>query len=130
MSSERNLFICFVLFCALEIAGCSRGDRPELTEVQGIVTLDGKPLPRATVIFQPMNGGRSSRGLTDSQGKYRLLYLRDIEGAILGSHKVTITTVTEDDRKEILPARYNKQTTLAADVKAGKNQRDFQLTSQ
>jgi hypothetical protein len=129
MSIKRNSVFRWLLLVSLAIAGCSRGDRPELSAVQGIVTFDGKPLPRATVIFQPANGGRSSRGLTDGQGQYQLLYLRDIEGAILGNHKVTITTATEDVRREILPARYNKQTTLSTEVCAGKNHYDFTLTS-
>jgi hypothetical protein len=124
-----RLFYGISLLLSLGLAGCARSDRPELAEVQGLVTLDGKPLPRATVVFQPIKGGRTSRGTTDAAGQYHLIYLRDIKGAILGSHKVTITTATEDVRQERLPARYNRQTALTAEIQAGTNQQDFILTS-
>jgi hypothetical protein len=102
---------------------------PELADVQGAVTLDGKPLARALIIFEPKTGGRASRAVTDDTGAYRLNYLRDVNGAKIGLHKVKITTASEDDPKERIPVRYNKKSTLTADVARGPNKHNFNLSS-
>ena len=112
------------------VAGCSRPERPPLGTVGGTVTLDGRPLPEATVLFTPDGPGRTSQGLTDPGGRYRLFYLRDIAGANLGRHTVRITTATEDNgRREILPRRYHAKTVLGATVAPGDNRCDFELRS-
>ena len=118
-----------VLCIFLLLAGCSkRSDRPELGQVQGTVTLDGKPLVSAAVIFMPQPG-RASRGKTDKEGHYELTYIRDILGAKLGTNNVRISTYGEAGPVELVPAKYNRQTTLAEEVKPGKNTFDFALES-
>ncbi len=126
------------------IAGCSsQGDTPALGDVSGVVMLDGKPLDQAMVTFRPVSGGRMSYGRTDDDGYYTILFDPKASGAIVGSHQVTITSAVSaspDDegesagppvsaRKELLPAKYHKQSELTADVSKGKNTIDFQLTS-
>ena len=111
----------------MAIVGCG-GNHPQLAVVRGTVTLDSRPLVGATVVFQPLEG-KVSRAVTDGQGKYELTYLRDIKGARLGAHKVAITTADEHSPRELLPARYNKQTTLTAQVESGSNELDFDLNS-
>lgn len=107
--------------------GCSRNDRPPLANVQGTVTLDGQPLVQARVAFEPVGGGRTSYGVTDEAGRYHLLYIRDIKGAIVGSHKVRFFDESEDSRVARVPARYNKQSDLTAEVRSGTNTFDFDL---
>ena len=117
------LLVGLVLFAS----GCSQGDRPELAPVSGTITLDGKPLKNATVIFKPATG-KASRAFTDQQGHYELAYLRDIMGAKLGQHIVGITTTNmEAGIPELVPVRYNKETELSAEVKPGNNEFDFSL---
>ena len=71
-------------------AGC--GDDLGLTEVSGVVTLDGKPVPNATVTFTPKGGdGSPSYGTTDADGSYGLRFSRDREGVLPGIHDVTVT---------------------------------------
>ena len=44
---------------AVLLAGCgTSGDRPELGEVTGTITFNGKPLANAQVAFRPVSGGR------------------------------------------------------------------------
>ncbi len=68
--------------------------------------------------------------MTDAQGRYELIYIRNDKGAKVGAHRVQITTSNANAGKpELLPPRYNAQTTLSADVKAGDNEMNFALTS-
>jgi len=122
-----------ILFVALFIPGCSQSTAPPLGTVSGLVKLDGKPLEKATIMFQP-ESGRPSRGETDRSGRYQLNYTRESRGALPGLHTVNIRTRLEDDSgnivvEEFLPARYHEKTELSASVDAGKNVIDFNLTS-
>ncbi|WP_291171768.1 carboxypeptidase-like regulatory domain-containing protein [Gimesia sp.] len=122
--------------------GCSSGpdDVPETGTVTGTVTLDGAPLADAQVQFQPENG-RTSTGTTDAEGHYELDYSGTLKGAKIGKHSVSITTFnapegnleTKEAQKQVpkekVPAQYNANTTLTADVKAGENTIDFDLQS-
>jgi hypothetical protein len=111
-------------FC---VAGCGgTGDRPKIAEVTGVVTLDGVPLPGASITFnQP--GFRSSIGNTDEQGQYELIYIRDIRGAVLGEHEVKIKVF--GNKGPQVPARYNDASELTAVVKGGRNEINFELES-
>jgi hypothetical protein len=120
--------VCAALVILL--AGCSTDDRPELGITRGRVTMDGQPLSGVTVSFRPIDGGRQSCGDTDADGRYVLIYLRDIHGAKVGQHRVTIgpSDVAPSAEKKI-PERYNLKTTLEAEVRAGENSFDFALTA-
>jgi hypothetical protein len=113
------------------MAGCGRGDPPplELGTVTGTVTLDGKPLPRAVVKFTPsIDGGRTSVGVTDVAGRYALEYTATTKGANVGVHEVRISTAALDGSpNERVPAKFNSETTLSADVRSGENVFDFAL---
>ena len=125
-----NAAVAAAVVCLLLLSGCRHGDRPPLGMVSGTVTLDGKPLADARVIFEPAEGGRASTGSTDAEGKYELIYIRKDKGAKLGPHLVRISVTNPDAANvELLPARYNAQTTLRADVKPGSNEINFTLTS-
>jgi len=128
------LFACCLLV-ALAV-GCGESG-PPLGTVQGTVTLDGQPLAEAELMFMSDVGG-ASLGMTDAEGRYSLWYAGGSQGAVVGSHVVTITTaITESDgegnettRLERVPAKYNVETTLTADVQEGDNTFDFHLQSQ
>ena len=117
------------------LMGCGSGDIPPLAPVKGQVLLKGKPLPNAKVVFRPeKGGGRPSGGKTDEDGCFELFYAEEIPGAIIGPHKVLITTfVGKDDeseeveaqigRPELVPPIYNSASTLVTVVK--KENEDF-----
>jgi hypothetical protein len=120
-----------VAACLLLLAGC-HSDEVELAEVGGRVTLDGKPLPDALVKFTPLAGGRSSSDLTDSDGRYTLVYSARDSGALVGPHKVTISTGDPENPKakpELVPARYNAKSAEMRDVEPGANEFDLELQS-
>ncbi len=113
----------------LTAAGCGApSDRPELGIVTGVVTLDGEPLAGVLVSFQPEKG-RGSIGLTDEHGRYSLNYVFNVPGAKVGRHTVSISTPPGDESdpasrliEERVPAQYNTETTLTADVQPGNNE--------
>src|SRR5215204_672559 len=68
-------------------AGCGQA---KTVKVQGVVTLDGKPLPGATVTFSPIQEGRAASGRTDTDGSFRLTTYRTDDGALPGEYKVIV----------------------------------------
>ncbi len=105
--------------------------------VQGIITLDGKPLPGASVTFQPQPStpGQTARGRTDESGKYTLK-VRNKESVVPGEYRVEIKVVHEitnqegmvvgekEDPKLKVARRFNDKTDLIADVQPG-NENEF-----
>ena len=103
MPSRRCSRLAWLLFCcggACVFAGCSRyvedkwsRARPLTYPVRGTVQYDGRSVSGAVVTFM----GRSTSGadlaavgLTDANGRFELKTYRPGDGAILGSHRVTI----------------------------------------
>ncbi|MCY2996283.1 MAG: carboxypeptidase-like regulatory domain-containing protein [Planctomycetota bacterium] len=133
-SQSRWKFLLFAGFTAVLLNGCGSGDL-QLSSVSGTVTLDDRPLSDATVEFQP-DSGSFSEGVTDSSGNYTLRYNAKKKGALPGKHQVRITHSTRVDAQgqkidgpQLLPARYNRFSELAVEVKSGSNKLDFPLKS-
>ena len=135
MKRSRTSIALLIFACMTVTVGCSGGSGeplPELGTVQGTVTFDGAPLAGARVVFTP-EAGRISTGTTDAQGKYELSYSSNARGAVLGKHSVAIA-VEEDmdlpaDKQTVIPAQYNVNTTLSAEVASGENTVNFDLKS-
>jgi hypothetical protein len=114
------------------VAGCSSRSAVDVAKVSGTVTLDGKPLPDAVILFQP-KGGRPSHGQTGPDGTYQLLYTIDRAGAMVGTSTVTISTAIEDNdgnvALELVPKRYFQPGAITVEVKPRKNVINFDLTT-
>lgn len=97
--------------------------------------MDGKPLENATVAFYLDAGGRPGVGVTDSEGKYTLLFRGQTEGGIIGPNTVRISTHWPDGEPgdgeiETIPPKYNSQSTLKEEIVGGENIFNFDLTSE
>lgn len=85
------------LAVCLSLAGCGGGvaDKPTVGKVSGVVTLEGKPVAGATIVFNPDNArsttGPTSSAITGPDGKYTLMAPGGEEGAVVGFHKVTVS---------------------------------------
>jgi hypothetical protein len=122
---------------AATLLGCETASPDNVGKVSGKVTLEGQPLPDATVKFSPIReGGSSALGRTDADGKYSLNYASGIEGAEIGENRVSISTYNAGDPDgeppqpkvlEKVPMKYNIRSELTREVNAGDNPIDFDL---
>lgn len=130
----KTLLSCFCLslFSIVAVSGCSSSSGeslPELGLVTGTITLDNQPLSEAMVTFQPTSGGAMSSGATDESGTYEIFFNTETPGAVIGSHKVSISKPDGEAGPDLVPMKYNFQTTLTAEVSAGENVQNFELES-
>jgi hypothetical protein len=115
------------------LVGCRRERTfPPTYSVHGSVTLDAKPLPEGVIAFISSETG-DLQALPIKDGKY--------QGQVrAGTRRVEIRAYRprkgppkplEPPPHNFLPARYNTETTLSANVTtAGPNTFDFELSSQ
>jgi hypothetical protein len=132
-----------MLALTVGIWGCGGGvNQPGMpkqptTPVTGILKYQGKPVPKATVTFQSLDGKISSRGTTDAAGIFTLSTYGSNDGAPPGTYKVmaAVSGVTEIEPgvlapeppggfKSPIPTKYaNPATTdVTQQVKEGKNE--------
>lgn len=126
------------LSLVLPFLGCGGGpdDMPDIGQVTGVITVDGKPGADLMVTFQPQ-AGRPSYATTDASGAYELQYNSDTSGAKIGPNQVTISTASDggDDYSEggnateaadPIPAKYNtmaaENAEMTVEVKSGSNE--------
>jgi len=138
------------------LAGCGDSgadySKVELLAVSGKISLDGQPLADAVVTFDAPDG-QFAYGLTDASGSYSLRLDSEKSGCTPGPKTVRISTTrkiiglnatesegsaevgegnAESGRGAVadkVPARYNAQSELKADVSASQRTFDFALQS-
>jgi hypothetical protein len=75
----------------LPLTGCWGSGRPEVAPVRGQVTYRGKAVAGATVTFLCEDAPRPASGSTDEAGNYQLTTFEPNDGAMIGTHVVTVT---------------------------------------
>jgi hypothetical protein len=130
VAQNPNTLGLLALLSVVLVGGCGP-KAPATLPVSGVVTLDGQPVEKAAVMFQPTEG-RGALGQTDAQGRFLL-------STVPGNQRVTVTRVeyqglsSGDDKltpdpgaggiqqKWIVPKRYSLPDTsgLSVDVKPG-----------
>ena len=124
-------------------------------KVKGTVTYRGKPVSGAIVSLTMEGAARGATGTTDGNGNYKLTTFDTNDGAIVGTHKVTVVKpiaaplgkapaeLTADDLLKItkegklqemtksdeLPARYAdlKTSKLQLTIEPGDNEKNIEL---
>ncbi|MDB5391984.1 MAG: hypothetical protein JWM11_7630 [Planctomycetaceae bacterium] len=124
---------CLVLIIAVSLTGCGGSKGPAEGTISGKVTLDGKPLEKGAISFQPTDGLGKSAGGKIVNGYYSTT-------ATLGPKKVQIQapkvvgtfkaydtpdSPVLDKIEELIPAKYNAQSELKIDVKTGSTTANF-----
>jgi hypothetical protein len=147
ISAPHLGWVLCVALCS--VAGCSDPGYtgPQRVPVSGTITFNGKPIPYGVVSFLGSGELRGASGPIN-EGKYAIA---EKFGPNIGKYKVSVLGYPEiptsvdtpdspgaeeiyDDTGEsltsqMLPRKYNFQTTLEVDMVAGPNQHDFDLTS-
>ncbi len=126
------------------LTGCSESKNQKTVFSSGVVTIDGQPLKKGTVTFQPITTGennlkRPATGEIDSSGRFQLSTFQAGDGLLPGKYHVVITafenapTVEEyaagAKRKSLIPEKYSNSTTsgLEAVVTDTNNEFTFEL---
>src|SRR5262249_33247710 len=116
----------------LAVAGCGEAD-PRQYEVHGTVNWEGKPLPEGDIAFIPQQKEFRPEAGKIKDGKYRF---RSRAGPMRVEIQATrplpgkLGPMGEPAIEDYIPARYNSESTLHAEVGDGKTQFDFSLTPQ
>ena len=153
MLFPRPLSPLLVVSNLVLLSACSSApEGPKLVPATGTVTLDGKPLAAADIMFlaQGETKGNGGVGRTDAAGKFELqTHDRQRKGIPAGDYKVIISKYVKPDGtdyipdpnagpidtggfKELLPAAYTEQeqTKLTATIPPeGNKNLEFKLSS-
>jgi hypothetical protein len=115
---------------------------PKLLPVSGVVTLDGKPIADAGVLFCPVDRGPPASGTTDANGQFQLATINNL-GVAPGRYGVTITkkeVIGQDfgqdiakfvlvpkqvQVKWIIPQKFSKAETSGLNAVVGPDQNEF-----
>ena len=137
---KNTIYSLSATWLLITVLGCGGGasDQPEVYEVQGTVTQDGKPVVGARIEFIPQEG-RPSQATTNDAGEFTLSYLDGVNGAVAGTHTVRvnpnpITTADAGGDEEVAmsappePVLFNNPDPV--EVKPdGENTFDFDISS-
>ncbi len=130
---RRLPLLLLAIACCLPV-GCAPG-YPEASPVVGQVTVNGEPLASGEVQFLSSDG-LVATGRIDPDGSYRLTTFQPDDGAMPGSHQVSIKSQQSsglgvDSFLEPVPARYADPNTsgLTARVVDGMNRINLPLTT-
>ena len=142
----RQLLEFSIVACVtLTMAGCGEPARPTGVAVSGAVTLDGAVLDQGTIHFKPVDlkslystgeiiAGKYAinASVGPQAGKYRIEITSPEGGAKATSADPAkaMELASAPPAKERIPAKYNAQTELTADVPAnGNNALNFDLST-
>ncbi len=117
--------LTFVLGLVL-LPGCGGAN---IASVRGVVTCKGSPVKEAHLTFAPIarseddkEPGKPATGFTNAEGVYVLSTYQELDGALIGNHRVTVTL---DDTNPA--ARWARTRKFVLEVKPGDNQLDIKL---
>jgi hypothetical protein len=100
MLSRMRFHLPIASACVLIVMGAGCSKNPDYLPVMGSVSLDGKPVAKASVMFHPENGGRPAWAITDDDGSFALTTFKSGDGTLLGNHVVTVTLAQEGPPKK------------------------------
>jgi hypothetical protein len=134
LQSVRIVALSVVICCV----GCGK---PAAPSVKGKVTLDGESVANGGIVFLPLDKGGSKAAAAIEQGAYAI---SPEDKLVPGKYRVEISWrkptgkkiasadpgITMDETREAVPAKFNTDSTLTADIGGGEVVKDFELKSQ
>ena len=130
-----------IVLTALAAVFCSSGcGGPAAPSLKGKVTFDGVPVASGNIVFLPEQSEGRKAAAAIEDGNY---VVPAEEGLLPGKYRVEVSWhkptgrkipsadpgIMMDETKEVIPARYNSDSTLTADLAPGEASKDFALTS-
>ena len=121
-----GVVLSYGLYLMFDSMMSTRLTLPPFGYVEGTVKLDGRPLPGATVHFAPLDatipGGkkeraRTSYGITDDKGHYRMIYINQTQGVAAGRCRVWLDLIGL--KGQVIPADFTEGTMQVREVKLG-----------
>jgi hypothetical protein len=95
---------CLGAVVLLALAGCGSGPKLTFAEVEGKVTLGGKPLSGVKVTFYPDSQDVKqlpyATGMTDTAGAYTLTLASGKAGALVGKNRVVVNWPLPERRND------------------------------
>ena len=137
MDRFLNLVHVFSLGVLVALSGCGT---KRAASIHGQVTLDGQPITAGNIVFLPTDAAGSRAAAAIEQGTY---VISTSDKLLPGSYRVEISWhkptgrkiasadpgILIDETREAVPAKYNVESTLTAEIKRGDVQHDFALSS-
>lgn len=129
-------------FLALLLAGCGDVSTPR-NSIKGEVKLDGQPMAKGSIMFLPTGEGKGQAVVAPIVGgRYEIVAA---QGPAVGRYRVEIRGTRKsgkmipkamappgemiEEEVEAVAAKYNAQSELTTDVKAGENVANFDVKS-
>jgi hypothetical protein len=115
---SRVLLGLLAVGCAL-LSGCGAAT---MAPVKGRVLFNGKPVPDAALTFSPLGAegqketGKPGTGYTDENGNFELSTFKNYDGALIGSHSVSVMV------PDTHPMKCTRFKQLTLEVKPGQNE--------
>ena len=136
MNFNSNVCLGILFSCFVALVGCEKSGESETALVSGKVTLDGQPVTKGTVIFQPRKG-KKARGSIGADGSFTLGTYGSSDGATIGTHRVVIVSREGGEEEDsavhyLVPRHYGiaKMSGLTFEVLPDvDNSKTFELTS-
>lgn len=132
-----GLILTWGLYAMFDSMMSTKLKMPPLGYVTGTVKLDGAPLPGATVYFAPLQPeiadskkerARTSIGITDDKGNYRMTYIGRTEGVAVGKCRVWLDLI--GPKGQVIPANYTEAVMQVREVKSGRNEFSFDMKTE
>jgi hypothetical protein len=134
--TRRSVPLVLTACILLAGPGCGSGNVP----VAGDVTYEGQPIDDGAITFVSQGGEPETKASCHiAGGKYKFEADR---GPAPGKYRVEVTWLKktgkkvptgdgdpQDEKVQVLPAKFNVQSTLTAEVKSGTRKLDFALTA-
>lgn len=129
--------VLVVIGVLVSASGCGESvpAGPPRATIRGKITLDGKPIAGGEIRFRPAKGAEIVSKIS-AEGNYNIDVV--VDGPVVGQNKVFIEWYRDSGKKDsedhmipeaAIPAKYNSETTLSVEIKAGANEQNFDLQS-
>ncbi|HUT91177.1 MAG TPA: hypothetical protein VMY37_16870 [Thermoguttaceae bacterium] len=133
----RSITTLLTLLATMTILGCGPSGL-DVLPVSGKVTFDGEPIPEGRIQFRAVDGDKRAFSGQITNGQYELETMPGKMTVEVTASRIIPGQFDESNPDEkvpvgemYIPARYNSQTELTAEVPAGGiKQLDFALTSE